>query len=479
MKEPYFQNPINKLNYSSKKTNIMKYMNFLSKLTGILLFTVVAMQNAAAFNNPTPYQQLQTILNGYYIEKNAVTDELTATELERISPDVALQFKVPENVFENATTIGELLTHILKHQYSKKRGPEWDWRKVQYSSDPHDYESYLLSYSKSKHNDEIMSKYMVIRLYEEFLKLDEADSLYEEACHEYLYLYLTYVNYYDSYIRHYECDRCGISGIDYEGFSRLNPEQWADHIRKQLQERSEERQAWKAVLRENTHDAYWNYCLKYPFSPTINVALERIKEFEQAEWDKATRKGNREAYETFVRQFPQGIYSLEAYRKITHSHIDTTSSKAVDNALVELCEFDRPDYSLIGIANINIEEKTYTITLSGDLGYRMILKPGEFKWLEVMDGEYEILVEADGVRPWWGVTSCSGHLYIGAWYVITETKFHIPIQQRNPLFTPFDLGNSTVSESQFEETTPDNNPNVDQKAMEHFIKAVSNQCDEY
>ena len=84
----------------------MKNSNLSSKLAGIILFLVFTVQNAMASGRQTPYQQLQEILDEYHINKKAVIDELTVTEIKCISADVAVQFKVPEYVVGRSETVG-------------------------------------------------------------------------------------------------------------------------------------------------------------------------------------------------------------------------------------------------------------------------------------------------------------------------------------------------------------------------------------
>ena len=457
-------NPVqnNKPNYSSK-TIVMKNLNLLSKLAGIILLLVVTVQIAAAGNPQTPYQQLQNILDEYGIEKYAVTDELTATEVEYISSDVAIQFKVPEVVVKNTTTVGEMLTNILKYQYAGKKGIEWEWKKIQYSSNPDDYDWFMRSHPKSKHSMEAMSKYMVTRLNEIFISLAEADSI-DEICKEYLSWYLKYSYYYEHYIRKYDCGGCGIQCIDYEGFSYINPKEWEEVIQEYLHDKTKEQQAWKAAVRENTHDAYWSFLMEYPQSTTTDTAFERIKKIEQSEWDKALEHNNRKAYEEFIEHFPQGYYSNDAYRKIVQDCLDTISSEAEINDLEKYCEYDdHAGYSLICIGNINNDGKSYTVTLTGDLGYRMTLKPGEHKWLEVLDGKYQILIEADGTTPHWGTVNCFGYVYAQAWYIHTYN----PLFPELPRQTRYgDRQSHCVYESE-----------VDREAEQRFNDAVSTQCD--
>ena len=468
--------PNNKPNYSSK-TIVMKNLNFLSKLAGIILLLAVTVQNAAAGKPQTPYQQLQIILNENGIEKYAVTDELTSREIEYISSDVAIQFKVPESVVNSATTIGEMLTNILKYQYAGKKGKEWEWKKIQYSSNPDDYDWFMFSHPESKHGVEAMSKYMVTRLHEIFISLAEAeaDSI-DEICEDFLSWYLKYSYYYEHYIRKYDCGGCGMQCIDYEGFSYINPEEWAEVIREYFHDKAEEQQAWKTVVRENTHDAYWNFLMEYPQSTSVDTALERIRRFEQPAWNKALELNNREAYEAFVKQFPQGIYSLEAYRKIVHSHVDTTATEAVENSLMELCYFERPGYSLVGIGNVNREEKRYTVTFSGDLGYRLEIEPGEIKWLEVLNGDYVVLVEAEGGEPWWGNVSCYNHLYAAAWYVKKVYQNPLHINLHHPMNLKANPFLSVSYESPYTSFATEDETDIDHEAAERFVKAIEEQC---
>lgn len=166
----------------------MKNMNFFSKLAGTFLLLLVMVQNVSAGVSQPPYQQLQKILNEYYIDKKAVTDELTAREIEDISGNVASQFKVPVSVVSRSKTVGEMLTNILEYKYAGKRGSEWAWRRIQYSSKCEDYAMFVLCYPKSKHLAEAYSKFFVTRLYDAFVSLRELDSI-EEACREHLNLY--------------------------------------------------------------------------------------------------------------------------------------------------------------------------------------------------------------------------------------------------------------------------------------------------
>ena len=436
-------------------------MNFLSKLAGTLVLLVVMMQNAAAGVSQTPYQQLQEILNEYYIVKEAVTDELTAREIECVSVDVANQFKVPEYVLMGSKTVGEMLTNILQYKYADKKGAEWAWRQIQYSSKFEDYALFILNYPNSKHLTEVYSKLIVIRLYDAFYSLEESDSI-EEACREYLNLYSRYSYFYETFIRKYECGGCGIQCIDYEGFSYFNPEEWAGAVREFLQDKKEEQQLWKAALREDTHDAYWDYYVSYPQSATADSAIERTKEFEQTAWNKALERDSRNAYEEFIGQFPKGYYSNEAYRKIVQECIDTISTEADINDLEEYCDYDHPGYSLICIGNINNKGKSYKVTLTGDLGYRMTLKPGEYKWLEVLDGDYSILIEAEGATPHWGNISCYGYIYAQAWYMHEYYSF-LPEIPALPVFGDQPSHRTNKNE-------------IDVEAEQRFLNAVSAQC---
>ena len=234
----------------------MRNKFFLSRLAGVLILLVFMMQNAMAGGRQTPYQQLQEILDEYHINKKAVIDELTVTEIKCISADVAVQFKVPEYVVGRSETVGEMLTNILKYKYAGKRGAEWDWRKIQYSSKNEDYALYMLCYPTSKHVAEAYSKFLVIQLHEAFVNLVEAN-LITEACHEYLDLYQVYSSFYETYILKVNCLGLGIH-LDYEGFSYINPDEWAEAVMKYLREKEGERQVWKSALRENMHNAYWN-----------------------------------------------------------------------------------------------------------------------------------------------------------------------------------------------------------------------------
>lgn len=248
---------INKPNYSPQKTIVMKNFYLLSKLAGIILLFLVVTQSAAASVPQTPYQKLKKILNEYYIYKDAVTDELTETEIERISVDVAVQFKVPLSVAASGTTIGEMLTNILMYKYSNRKGEKWAWEKIRYSSDANDYVFFLILYPNSKHRVEASSKYIATLLHEAYINLmyiclDEPDSIYE-AFQQYLELYQSCIDYYDFFVREYKYGSCGIQCTDYEGFSYINFEKWVKDIKEYIQEKDEERQSLENPKSGKTH----------------------------------------------------------------------------------------------------------------------------------------------------------------------------------------------------------------------------------
>lgn len=432
-------------------------MSFLSKATGFVLLFFVAAQSVFGGTQETPYAQLQRILSTHSISKDAVTDGLTKKELRTIKEDVIVQFKVPGSVLQESSTVGDLLTNILQHRYSGKRGTEWEWRTIQYSSRSADFEEYILKHLNSKHLPEACAKYTVTFLYEGFLGLDDP---IEEACTDLLDRYQRCTAFYNHMVRRYDCGECDIPSIDYEGFSMLNPSDWKDVAEECL----EEIRIWKATLREDTHKSYWEYYSRYPGGIYAQEAKHKMQVLEQSAWDEALKVNERNAYEEFVRQFPQGFYCPEAFSKIVHSHLDTTDKRALENVLDECCEYNSPKHSLILIGNINKEDKTYTVTFSGEQGYRVVLKPGEHKWIEVADGDYTVLVEATGTQPWWGVVSCSGHIYSGAWFI---RKRYYKSSTFKPLFGKenrdlYSRYNDSIS--------------IDKEADERFEKALIEQC---
>ncbi|MCR4965616.1 MAG: hypothetical protein K6A41_08180 [Bacteroidales bacterium] len=442
-------------------------MNYLSKITGFFTLLMFIALGAMGGTQKSPYSQLMEIMEEYEIPKKAVTDELTENELVLIHEDVTTVFNVPGIVIMDSKSIGDLLTNILKYQYSNRKGKEWEWRKIQYSSRPEDYEMYLRAYPKSKHYIEAYAKYLVTGLYWNF---GMSEGSIETTCIEYIDLYEECKFWYNMVVRKYWCDECDIPNIDYEGFSSINPRQWVDVSEEYLASLAEERQAWKAALREGTHDAYWNFYSQYSESDYADTAVNMMKEIEKEAWDEAQRRDSRQGYEKFIKQFPQGVYSPEAYNNIVHSHLDTTSQQAMDNVLEEFCDYDNAGYSLIGIGNINNRNKTYIVTLTGEQGYRTILKPGESKFLEVVDGEYTILVESEDTESWWGNIYCYGEIYGGAWYIKTQLK-HSPFEplKKIPLFGDMDM-------------TPmadiDQDENIDKKAEETFINMITQQCED-
>lgn len=462
-------------NCSTKNLIVMKKNHLFSKIAGILLLLVALTLNAIGGTPQTPYSQLQSILKTHHINKETVTDELTRTEIRAISYDVASQFKVQEYTFKYSKTVGELLTSILQSKYDGKRGSEWEWRKIQYSSNFYDYVVYLCDYPKTKHYEEALSKQIVTYLYAAWLRVD---ILRKTSVQTFLSMNNLYSHMYNVKVRKYDCNDCDIPCLDYEGFSLINVREMVDAVQEQRQSYEKELQAWKDALREDTHDAYWNYYLQYPQGRFADTAISKVTVLEKSSWEKAQESDSREGYEAFVKEFPQGFYSSEAYNKIVRSHLDTTSSKSVDQVIAELCEYERPGYSLIGIGNVNNKNKTYTVTFTGKSGYRLTLLPGEYKWLEIEDGDYKILVEADDVKPWWCFNSCHGHLYAAAWFVKDEYEIKTPnlSHKLNDLYSRIIQSKKAVKSGIKESESMDNNPNVDQAAKKRFIDSILNQC---
>ncbi len=79
-----------------------------------------------------------------------------------------------------------------------------------------------------------------------------------------------------------------------------------------------ENSAWKIVKRKPSIEAYEQYIKKYPQGKYIKEAL---KELEELEWKDIKNRGSIPSYEYYVRQYPQGKYIDEAKEIIEEDSI--------------------------------------------------------------------------------------------------------------------------------------------------------------
>lgn len=75
---------------------------------------------------------------------------------------------------------------------------------------------------------------------------------------------------------------------------------------------------WKKTLKTNTLVAYYDYIEKFPKSPCVKMAENKVVEIEEENlWSKTQNLGTLFAYETYKKAYPVGKYLSEANAKIS------------------------------------------------------------------------------------------------------------------------------------------------------------------
>ena len=396
----------------------MKTKRFFQVITIAAILLLTGFSNDASCKDaPTPYVQLQQILTAYRIDARNVIDSLKDNEIKKVRYDIAAAFQVPVAVIDSkSTTVGNVLTDIMQYKYERRGGAKWNWQKIQYSTDLSDYFYYLILYPNSRYTKEAKAKFIITGLYSQWKEIsaDPSEEMLQLFCDNYEEI----VNTYYLYVCEGKIMRSDFPVFEYEGFSGIVPSIWKEEAQEILLEYKNARKAWEKALVEDTHDAFWDFYVQHPRSDYADSALHRVKEKELLEWKVTVAKGTRDAYENFIGFFPKGYYSNKAYDKIVNSYTDTTTTDASIHDFRAYSHYDNPGHSLIGIGNISKEKDNnpITVTLTGEVGYRLVLAPGEYKWLEVKDGDYKVLAESGDATPYWGTISCSGSIYAEGWF---------------------------------------------------------------
>src|SRR3981189_3731962 len=92
---------------------------------------------------------------------------------------------------------------------------------------------------------------------------------------------------------------------------------------------SRQQSDWQKTRETNTAEAYEQFLKKYPNGEFTAQAQARVKElYEERDWQKARDTDTQEAYQAFLKQYPEGKWTEEARIRVENFTLATPSSAA-------------------------------------------------------------------------------------------------------------------------------------------------------
>src|SRR5271165_757292 len=93
---------------------------------------------------------------------------------------------------------------------------------------------------------------------------------------------------------------------------------------------SRQQSDWEKAVGTNTPDAYELFLKKYPNGEFSAQAQARLKElYEERDWQKARDTDTLEGYQAFLKQYPEGKWTEEARIRVENFTLASAPSNAV------------------------------------------------------------------------------------------------------------------------------------------------------
>ena len=258
----------------------------------------------------TPYQTLLNLLkeNNYETNDINLATVLTDSQFKSVVPQLVKAMDIKDEVhFPQGCNISVLLTKLMKAKYGDKSDKKTDFYKIQYSLDPEDFKEYVEKYPKSKFISEAEARQKCAKQWSELMYAKQKSFLYDtrKRLEDYANKY-----YYDA-----KPEICTAEG--YEPLSKANYKQ-AEAIGEWLTLlKSEQATKWltngniDCTVYSNYLDHYGNYSV---FADEANDSVRCCN--DRNAWQIASEQGTIEAYQVYVSDFPKGIHSRYAQRKV-------------------------------------------------------------------------------------------------------------------------------------------------------------------
>ncbi|MBK7438370.1 MAG: hypothetical protein IPI77_16610 [Saprospiraceae bacterium] len=152
--------------------------------------------------------------------------------------------------------------------------------------------------------------------------------------------------------------------------------------------------------------------------------MDKLNQLESNSWDIAKRKNIIEEYKAYLLNFPAGLHSDEANKRIVDLEVDNIFKN--DHGILPAMERISSGYSSSAISEIEIFNNTdYTLTVrySGLESKKIEIKSKNREKLILKNGQYRITasVSAFNVSNYAGEEKLEGGEYGSEYYIITQT----------------------------------------------------------
>ncbi|MBR6981650.1 MAG: hypothetical protein IKH88_17730 [Prevotella sp.] len=439
----------------------------------------------------SPFEAISTLLQQQGIDNVNLLTVVPSETFNLISPQLKKALKVKDDVgYEPNSTVGDVLTSMLKKKYGKKSNEKNDFLSIQYSTSSSDFEKYLIKYPNSKFANEARARLNCFNENELLLFAKEENTR------------LAYETFANLCANNAVCDYEGCEGIGAknhkvaEAVSKWyaltdrstgsNPSLFSEYISQfgddspfaleaaDSLEVNQDRYDWKVATSKDTKAAYESYLAshedginkktaelalkeltlwekakdsdkyedfcayyeEYPEGKHADETIKKLKQIEDAAWQQAQKKNTLAAYEDFVNKYPSGYYSSDAQNKISDFRLAPFLKEPASlSDLTYFGGYSQPGYSLIFLGNGD-KKATITVSLNGPTGYSKKFKPGAYEWVKVKNGKYRVLVQASNVENYWGNCTFEDRIYGGAWCTTVRNSFGIQVSSNiNPEYS--------------------------------------------
>lgn len=374
------------------------------------------------------YEMLKEIFvaNGEKFE--SVLDEVYIFSKPDLKQEIAAAFYVPPVIFDDVTSVGDILCRILEVRYCGPHSECLDFLKIQYSSRFLDFEKYLSQYPDSPHRLEVTAKGLLTKIYAAWKRARRDDN--EMRYREFLRIYKKCSEEYcsifgDETETEVDCENHYLHQLNYEGYMRTPIELCAKYAEERIKECHEqklkEEEAWASACKNNHYEDYHTYLRQYPEGEYSSEAMMQLRQYESSSWQQAVSSNTREAYENFLLQYPDGYYSIQAANNILDlfQAVHHRAKEPLFPSSLQIHSFE--DISKIGVVNSCLNGHSYTLTFAGEVGRQVTLRPGETFWMELSEAaNVPVLLESADGDSWIGEV----HFYGGIYQLyIQDTRF--------------------------------------------------------
>lgn len=423
----------------------------------------------------SPFATISTLLQDQGMDNVSLLTVIPSETLNLISPQLKKVLKVKDYVsFDTNSTVGNVLTTLLKSKYGKKSNEKNDFFSIQYSTSSSDFEKYLKKYPHSKFADEAKARFNCFKENELWLTAqeDETKDAYEafadlcakntvcnyegcegigmqnrkmaEAISKWYALadrskgndpslFSDYISQYGSYSP-FAAEATDSLNVNQDRFdwnvasTKDNKAAYESYLAKhkkglyssRAENLVEELDLWEKAKTSGKYTDYCAYYAEYPEGKHADETIAKLKQEEEAAWAQAKKTNTIKSYENFVNKYPSGYYANDAQNKISDLRLAPfLNDPASIGDLTYLGGYSQPGYSLIFFGNAD-KSKTITFSLTGPTGFSKSVKPGNYEWVKVKNGKYKILLQASNTENYWGSCSFEDRIYGDSWNTVTR-----------------------------------------------------------